>query len=159
MLIDENASSMKPFSLQMKDQVSANRRTATSSNYLYNLTPTTTIWRKNERSACCWILCKVIWPWVSNLNYDVRVVTSFWSPPLPCLHKRFRKENNIKYKVFADDTMLYSVVHDPIKSASELNPDLEIINKRAHIILIPINKQTKSSFHARNTGKSSSTNF
>ena len=28
--------------------------------------------------------------------------------------------------------MLYSVVHDPIKSASELNHDLEIINKWAH---------------------------
>ena len=38
--------------------------------------------------------------------------------------------SNVKF--FADDTMLYSVVHDPIKSASELNHDLEIINKWAH---------------------------
>ena len=38
--------------------------------------------------------------------------------------------SNVKF--FADDTMLYSVVHDPTKSASDLNHDLEIINKWAH---------------------------
>ena len=38
--------------------------------------------------------------------------------------------SNIKF--FGDDTMLYSVVHDPTKSASDLNHDLEIINKWAH---------------------------
>ena len=38
--------------------------------------------------------------------------------------------SNVKF--FADDTMLYSVVHDPSKSASDLNHDLEIINQWAH---------------------------
>ena len=38
--------------------------------------------------------------------------------------------SNVKF--FADDTMLYSVVHDPKKSASDLNHDLEIINRWAH---------------------------
>ena len=38
--------------------------------------------------------------------------------------------SNVKF--FADDTMLYSVVHDPYQSASDLNHDLEIINKWAH---------------------------
>jgi ribonuclease P/MRP protein subunit RPP40 len=38
--------------------------------------------------------------------------------------------SNVKF--FADDTMLYSIVHDPIKSASNLNHDLEIINQWAH---------------------------
>ena len=38
--------------------------------------------------------------------------------------------SNVKF--FADDTMLYSIVHDPNKSASDLNHDLEIINRWAH---------------------------
>ena len=43
-------------------------------------------------------------------------------------------ESNIlsNVKFFADDTMLYSVVHDPNKSASDLNHDLEIISQWAH---------------------------
>ena len=43
-------------------------------------------------------------------------------------------ESNIlsNVKFFADDTMLYSVVHDPNKSASDLNHDLEMINQRAY---------------------------
>ena len=43
-------------------------------------------------------------------------------------------ESNIlsNVKFFADDTMLYSIVHDPIQSASELNHDLEIINQWAY---------------------------
>ena len=43
-------------------------------------------------------------------------------------------ENNIlsNVKFFADDTMLYSVVHNPEKSASDLNHDLEMINQWAH---------------------------
>ena len=43
-------------------------------------------------------------------------------------------ESNIvsNVKFFADDTMLYSVVHDPNKSASDLNHDLEIINQWAY---------------------------
>ena len=42
-------------------------------------------------------------------------------------------QNNIKsnVKFFADDTMLYSVVKDPIKSASDLNHDLEVIKQWA----------------------------
>ena len=35
-------------------------------------------------------------------------------------------------KFFADDTSLYSIVHDPIVSAEELNHDLDLINKWAH---------------------------
>ena len=42
-------------------------------------------------------------------------------------------------KFFADDTSLYSVVHDPEKSARELNHDLEVINNWA--------KQWKMSFN------------
>ena len=35
-------------------------------------------------------------------------------------------------KFFADDTMIFSVVHDPVISATELNHDLNLINKWAH---------------------------
>jgi len=43
-------------------------------------------------------------------------------------------ENNIisNVKFFADDTMIYSTVYDPVNSATELNHDLNIINKWAH---------------------------
>ena len=43
-------------------------------------------------------------------------------------------EANIKSKIkfFADDTMIFSVVHDPVLSASELNHDLEITSKWAY---------------------------
>ena len=43
-------------------------------------------------------------------------------------------ESNIisNVKFFADDTMVYSVVHDPHKTASDLNHDLGIINKWAY---------------------------
>ena len=43
-------------------------------------------------------------------------------------------ESNIisNVKFFADDTMLYSIVHNPNKSASDLNHDLEIINQWAY---------------------------
>ena len=43
-------------------------------------------------------------------------------------------ESNIiaNVKFFADDTMLYSVVHNPYKSASDLNHDLEIISEWAY---------------------------
>ena len=43
-------------------------------------------------------------------------------------------EKNIKSKVkfFADDTMLYSIVNDPQISASELNSDLDVIQKWAY---------------------------
>ena len=37
-----------------------------------------------------------------------------------------------KVKFFADDTMIYSVVHDPTLTASVLNHDLEIISQWAH---------------------------
>ena len=35
-------------------------------------------------------------------------------------------------KFFADDTSLYSIVHDPLISASDLNHDLELISKWAY---------------------------
>ena len=43
-------------------------------------------------------------------------------------------ESNIvsNVKFFADDTMLFSVVHDPTITASDLNHDLQIINVWAH---------------------------
>ena len=43
-------------------------------------------------------------------------------------------EGNIKsnIKVFADDTMLFSVVKDPVISADDLNYDLDIIYQWAH---------------------------
>ena len=43
-------------------------------------------------------------------------------------------ERNIKsnVKFFADDTMLFSIVNDPILSASELNHDLNVINQWAY---------------------------
>ena len=43
-------------------------------------------------------------------------------------------ETNIKsnIKFFADDTMLFSIVKDPNKSATDLNHDLDVINKWAH---------------------------
>ena len=37
-----------------------------------------------------------------------------------------------KVKFFADDTMLFSIVNDPLQSASDLNHDLELINKWAY---------------------------
>ena len=37
-----------------------------------------------------------------------------------------------KVKFFADDTMIYSVVHNPTQTASDLNHDLEIISQWAH---------------------------
>ena len=58
-------------------------------------------------------------------------------------------EKGIKSKVkfFADDTMIYSVVHNPTLTASVLNHALEIIsqsglaNGKCHSILNPTNKQ------------------
>ena len=43
-------------------------------------------------------------------------------------------EKHIKSKIkfFADDTMIFSVVHDPLLSANELNHDLQTINCWAH---------------------------
>ena len=43
-------------------------------------------------------------------------------------------EKNIKSNVnfFADDTMLFSIVNDPLISANELNHDLKIINQWAY---------------------------
>ena len=37
-----------------------------------------------------------------------------------------------KVKFFADDTMLFSIVHDSLRTASELNHDLSIISKWAY---------------------------
>ena len=37
-----------------------------------------------------------------------------------------------KIKFFADDTMIYSIIRDPVTSASDLNHDLEKINKWAY---------------------------
>ena len=43
-------------------------------------------------------------------------------------------ENGMKsnVKFFADDTSLFSIVHDPLSSASDLNHDLELIRIWAH---------------------------
>ena len=42
------------------------------------------------------------------------------------------KDIKSRIKFFADDTMLYSVVHDPNVSANELNHDLKLINDWAY---------------------------
>ena len=42
------------------------------------------------------------------------------------------KDIKSKVKFFADDTMLFSVVKDPIASANDLNSDLEVINQWAY---------------------------
>ena len=39
-------------------------------------------------------------------------------------------KSNVKF--FADDTMLYSVVKNPIQTAADLNHDLDVINQWAH---------------------------
>ena len=39
-------------------------------------------------------------------------------------------KSNVKF--FADDTMLYSIVEDPLKSAADLNHDLEVIANWAY---------------------------
>ena len=74
-------------------------------------------------------------------------------------------EKNIKsnVKFFADDTMLYSVVSDPLISAADLNHDLELIsqwafqwkmafnpdpNKQATEILFFMQKETSSTSQA-----------
>ena len=43
-------------------------------------------------------------------------------------------EKNIKsnIKIFADDTMVFSIVKDPVVSAGDLNHDLDIIYQSAH---------------------------
>ena len=48
-----------------------------------------------------------------------------------------------KIKFFADDTMLFYVVHDPSRSLLELNHDLQLINNWAD--------QWKMSFHPEST--------
>ena len=42
------------------------------------------------------------------------------------------KDIKSKVKFFADDTMLFSIVHDPTASAAELNQDLEMISRWAY---------------------------
>ena len=37
-----------------------------------------------------------------------------------------------KIKFFADDIIIYSIIRDPVTSASDLNHGLEIINKWAY---------------------------
>ena len=39
---------------------------------------------------------------------------------------------NLNVKLFADDTMLFSIVNDPVISANELNHDLKVINQWAY---------------------------
>ena len=42
------------------------------------------------------------------------------------------KDIKSKVKFFTDDSMLFSITHNPLTSASELNHDLDTINKWAH---------------------------
>ena len=66
-------------------------------------------------------------------------------------------ERNIKsnVKIFADDTMLFSIVNDPVISANELNQDLKVINQwaptngRWSSTLIPISKPHNYYFPVR----------
>ena len=66
-------------------------------------------------------------------------------------------ERNIRsnIKFFADDTMLFSVVKDPVISANDLNHDLDVIHQWAHqwkinSILTPLSRQLKFYFLVRN---------
>ena len=45
--------------------------------------------------------------------------------------------NDVKF--FVDDTMLFSIVNDPVISANELNQDLKVINQRAYQWKMEIN--------------------
>ena len=60
-------------------------------------------------------------------------------------------KSNIKF--CADDTMLFSVVKDPVKSADDLNHDLDIIYQWAHQWKMEFNldpnKQLKSYFSCK----------
>ena len=66
-------------------------------------------------------------------------------------------ERNIRsnIKFFADDTMLFSMVNDPVISANNLNHDLKtynngLINGKWSSILTPPNRHLKFYFLARN---------
>ena len=43
----------------------------------------------------------------------------------------YKEMSNQISNFFADDTMLFSVVHDPNQSAADLNHDLNVINQWA----------------------------
>ena len=67
-------------------------------------------------------------------------------------------EKNIKsnIKFFADDTMLFSVVKNPVLSANDLNYDLEIINQWAYQWKMifnpdPTNQANEVSFSCKNS--------
>ena len=70
-------------------------------------------------------------------------------------------ETNIKSNIifFADDTMLFSIVKDPLSSADDLNNDLELIRKWAHqwkmefSTLPPPNKPPKFCFRINGKNK------
>ena len=58
-------------------------------------------------------------------------------------------ERNIKSNInfFADDTILFSIVKDPVTSSDDLNHDLNIIHHgKWSLILTPLSKQQKFSF-------------
>ena len=61
-------------------------------------------------------------------------------------------ENNIKssIKFFVDDTMLFSVVKDPLISANDLNHDLDTICRWTNLIPTQRSRQMKSYFLVRN---------
>ena len=48
------------------------------------------------------------------------------------------KDIKSKVKFFADDTMLFSIVHDPTASAAELNQDLEMKSIILVLVLLQI---------------------
>ena len=75
-------------------------------------------------------------------------------------------ERNIKsnVKFFADDTMLFSLVKDPVTSANDLNHDLDMIYQRAHQWKMefnpdPLSRQLKFYFLVKKKCQSSAVNF
>ena len=57
-------------------------------------------------------------------------------------------EKNIKYniKFFADDTMVFSIIKDPVISADDLNHDLDIIYQWAHQWKMEVNPDSTKLF-------------
>ena len=76
-------------------------------------------------------------------------------------------ERNIKsnVKLFSDDTMLFSLVKDPVTSANELNHDVDMIyisghtNGKWNLILIPLSRQLKFYFLVKKKCQSPAIHF
>ena len=59
----------------------------------------------------------------------------------PLLFLVYINDLEINIKFFADDTMLFSIVKDPVTSASDLNQDLDMIYQWAHQWKMEVNPE------------------